>query len=284
MKQNKKAFTLIELLVVIAIIAILAAMLLPALAAAKKKDNKIACVNNLKQVGLAYRVWEGDNNNLYPMAVSSVSGGAKEWVANNGSVAPSKLNPAMVFMVMSNELSTPKVCFCPSDNYSSHVAPTNFNPTIWGDKASGAFPPGADVGPSGQISYFINGDSTENDPQIIMGGDENIGNNNNTSANNPADFALMAQKANSGTPNAVAAVTIGTATGVSGSTGTVSTWGLADGQQVGALAWTKSEMHQKTGNAQMSDGSVQSVTVSGLHSLMAASTNTVGIQSWNFPE
>jgi prepilin-type N-terminal cleavage/methylation domain-containing protein/prepilin-type processing-associated H-X9-DG protein len=71
-RSGAPAFTLIELLVVIAIIAILAAMLLPSLARAKETGRRINCNNNLRELGMASRLYVDDNQGTFPPRLTSV--------------------------------------------------------------------------------------------------------------------------------------------------------------------------------------------------------------------
>ena len=274
--NKKQAFTLIELLVVIAIIAILAAMLLPALAAAKRKAQKINCVNNLKQVGISYRIWEGDNNDRYPQAVTAAQGGAQDYCTHGGNnsttgtAATIAYNPGMVYMVMSNELATPKILFCPSDTIHTGYS-TNFS---YPDTISTTTPAnGANaqaLTTLTKVSYFVGADATEADPQGIMGGDCNIGNQTATTGNAAAAYRFGMASA------AATTLTVGSANPeIYGATPFSSTAN-------GAWAWTANDLHQKSGNLLIADGSVQSATISGLHQYMNNATNTVTGPCWNF--
>ena len=253
-QQTKKAFTLIELLVVIAIIAILAAMLLPALAAAKKKAQKINCVNNLKQVCLAFRIWSGDNGDKYPMSVTAAQGGASDYCAKNVNNTPTWgsaiHNPGQAFGVMSNELSTPKVIYCPSDNIHGNAATNWSYGSLFG---SATVAPGLTA-----ISYFVVGDATESDPQMLLSGDCNIGTAGAITASAPASARMGLT---------------GTITTGAGATTAV----VANNTSFNGPAWwswTQNDLHQKSGNAALADGSVQSLSISGLHQALQNATNT----------
>ena len=87
MTMCRKNFTLIELLVVIAIIAILAAMLLPALNNAREKARAAACVNNLKQIGVAVTLY-ADTFEQYIPSYLTTNGGQWSWALVNEKMLP----------------------------------------------------------------------------------------------------------------------------------------------------------------------------------------------------
>ena len=71
MRKQSEAFTLVELIVVIAIVALLSALSLSAVTGSRSKAQRIACVNNLKQVGLAFRTWAIAHDGFTPMTVAT---------------------------------------------------------------------------------------------------------------------------------------------------------------------------------------------------------------------
>jgi|YelNatPaOPRAMG01_1025707.scaffolds.fasta_scaffold11585_2 prepilin-type N-terminal cleavage/methylation domain-containing protein len=141
----QRGFTLIELLVVIAIIALLAALLLPALARAKAKARTAECLSQLKQVGVALRMWANDHDAQFPWTVEMDDGGSKgspEWVDH--------------FRACSNELVTPKLLVCPTDT----------GKTIARDWEV--------IAGLENVSYFVGLTAKESEPQTLLTGDGRV--------------------------------------------------------------------------------------------------------------
>src|SRR5437016_14611000 len=78
--RQARAFTLIELFVIIVILGLFFAILVPALAASKRKAQRIKCTNNLKQMGLAFRLFSTDHGDKYPDTISTNKSGAREYL------------------------------------------------------------------------------------------------------------------------------------------------------------------------------------------------------------
>ena len=116
--SNRRAFTLIELLAVIAIIAILAALLLPALTRSKRLASRTACLAQLRQQGVAWRIFVDENDGRFPDRrdlKDSLPGGYKPW----STWPPSDPRAGWAAAVLSNELRSAGIWDCPGARRAS---------------------------------------------------------------------------------------------------------------------------------------------------------------------
>jgi prepilin-type processing-associated H-X9-DG protein len=142
------AMTVFEVMVVLACFLILVAIVLQILVPVNRGTQRINCVSNLRQINIAFRIWEGDNLNQYPMTVSVTNGGAKELMETG--------NLTACLQLASNEMTTTKIFVCADD-------PARTFATNWNDLNRS------------HVSYFLGADaSSDTNSEMIFSGDDNL--------------------------------------------------------------------------------------------------------------
>jgi len=174
--KTPRGLTLVEVIVVLAVIVILYGMMVPTLGGPglrRSKAGRIACVNNLKNIGLGMRIFSTEHTN-FPMAVPLSQGGARELTEDAGRLW-------QICLRLTNELVTPKILWCPSDERRRPA--TAFNPGPLASETTPSFG-------NHHLSYFLGLNASEDQPQTILAGDRNL--TNETGVLGPGRHVIVA--------------------------------------------------------------------------------------------
>jgi len=147
--HTRRGITFVEMLCGVAVVLLAMLVVLPSLSRSNHHGSSYSrthCINNLKQIGLAFRIYANESGDQYPMQVPDTLGGAKD-SAERGDLF-------RVFLVLSNELSVPKTLVCRAD---ARIAAPD-----WGALSNT------------NISYFIGLDATPRKPHMVLAGDRNL--------------------------------------------------------------------------------------------------------------
>jgi hypothetical protein len=148
-----------DALVTVGIIVIIMIIVLPQLFREKRKALRIHCVSNLKQVGAAFAIWSDEHGGSFPMVISQTNGGTLEFASGS--------NVWRSFQIMSNELTIPKVAFCPAEFDRSRRPADNFGPSS---------PNSISFLSNSNVSFFVGVVSNKMNPQMFLAGDRNLSN------------------------------------------------------------------------------------------------------------
>jgi prepilin-type processing-associated H-X9-DG protein len=165
--QRTGGLTLVEVVLVIFVLVVVAGVVLPVFFKAKPRRSGLNCVINLKQIGLAMRMWSNDHGDKFPWNVSTNEGGTMEFVGTT--------EVFHHFLATSNELTSPKVLSCPKDTQRTRAI-------SWDQLTDD----------SRHISYFVGLDADESKPQSILSGDRNLTTNGRAAAGTVAITRTMA--------------------------------------------------------------------------------------------
>jgi hypothetical protein len=148
--SQSQAFTRADLAAAVATVGLLTVLVVHGqdLLAAKARADRIRCVNNLKQIGLQFRMWSNDHNDKFPMQREAKDGGSIDAIASGETFRH--------FLACSNQWSSPKLLICPSDTRTAAA-----------DLATVA---------NRNLSYFVALDADEAKPQMLLSGDRNLTN------------------------------------------------------------------------------------------------------------
>ena len=140
------------------VLVVLAGILLPVMPRTRVRSTRIVCVSNLKNIGLAFRIFSTDHDGKWPMDCSITNQGSREWLADDSQVWRH-------WVQLSNDLSTPKMLLCPSDLQRQPAEPflSGPPPLSWAGFTNTA-----------HLSYLLGLNAREENFETILSGDRNL--------------------------------------------------------------------------------------------------------------